>query len=203
VRTARVLSLEFTDDALGSTEAIETTAEHPFFARVRGWTPAAELLPGDEVFTSRGGWARVGAGTWLEAEQLVYNLTVEDGHTYFVGETGAWVHNLPCPWTSAERDVLRQEARDIWEARTGRRALWDGLQIHHRIPLEYGHLFPNGNPNRVANLVGMEAADHSAVSTVWTQFRTSLAGATPTQAQVMQVAQMVDGQFGHLMTFLP
>jgi len=61
--------------------------------RERGWTPAGELLPGDEVFTSRGGRARIGGGTWIAGEQLVYNFEVEGAHTYFVGETGAWVHN--------------------------------------------------------------------------------------------------------------
>jgi len=45
------------------------------------------------VFTSRGGWARIGGGTWIAGEQLVYNFEVEGAHTYFVGETGAWVHN--------------------------------------------------------------------------------------------------------------
>jgi hypothetical protein len=63
------------------------------YERTRGWTQVGDLLPGEEVFTSRGGWARIGAGTWLDQEQLLYDLEVEGAHTYFVGETGAWAHN--------------------------------------------------------------------------------------------------------------
>jgi len=90
-----VLELAIEDGS--STEVLTVTGGHPFWERERGWTPAGELLPGDEVFTSRGGWARIGGGTWIAGEQLVYSFEVEGAHTYFVGETGAWVHNA-C-WT--------------------------------------------------------------------------------------------------------
>jgi hypothetical protein len=53
-------------------------------------------LPGDEVFTSEETWARIGESVPLPNEEAVYNLSVEDGHSYFVGEVGAWVHNT-CP----------------------------------------------------------------------------------------------------------
>jgi len=86
-----VLELAIEDGS--STEVLTVTGGHPFWERERGWTPAGELLPGDEVFTSRGGWARIGGGTWIAGEQLVYNFEVEGAHTYFVGEAGAWVHN--------------------------------------------------------------------------------------------------------------
>jgi len=86
--------LEFALEDGSSTEILTVTGGHPFWERERGWTPAGELLPGDEVFTSRGGWARIGGGTWIAGEQLVYNFEVEGAHTYFVGETGAWVQFL-------------------------------------------------------------------------------------------------------------
>ena len=107
-----VLELAIEDGT--STEVLTVTGGHPFWERERGWTPAGELLPGDEVFTSRGGWARIGGGTWIAGEQLVYNFEVEGAHTYFVGETGAWVHN-DC-FTRDQR-ALNALARDA--ARTG------------------------------------------------------------------------------------
>ena len=85
------LSLE---DEEGGIETLGTTAEHPFWVKARGWIGAGELLPGDEVFTSTGGWLKVTGSTWLSGRQTVYNLEVEGYHTYFVGNVGAWVHNM-------------------------------------------------------------------------------------------------------------
>ena len=74
-------------------EVLEVTGEHPFWVSGRGWVAAQELQPGDEVYTSRGGWLRVSGGTWMDRTTTVYNFEVEDFHTYFVGEVGVWVHN--------------------------------------------------------------------------------------------------------------
>ncbi|RLB52787.1 MAG: hypothetical protein DRJ42_13790 [Deltaproteobacteria bacterium] len=91
-----ILALEFVGDA--ASEALEVTGEHPIWARDRGWVAARDLLPGDEVFTSAGGWLRVSSGTWLARSQTVYNLDVEEADSYFVGERAVWVHNNPiCP----------------------------------------------------------------------------------------------------------
>ncbi len=107
------------------------------------------------------------------------------------------------PLSREARDRLRAAARDIWLARTGRRAIWDGLEVHHRIPLEWSHLFPNSDPNRISNLIGMTPANHTQVSNAWNTWRQSLNGRTPTQAEVLQQAIRIDEQFGHLMRFLP
>ncbi|MBX7195151.1 MAG: hypothetical protein K1X94_24060 [Sandaracinaceae bacterium] len=105
-----VVALELGPES-GPIETIEATREHPFWARSSasaltasstsrpgsgprdGWVPAGELRPGDEIFTSTGGWIRVHGNTWISREQLVYNLDVEGADTFFVGQSGAWVHN--------------------------------------------------------------------------------------------------------------
>lgn len=92
---AAVLSLSLADDE-GDEDTLQVTGEHPFWVRGRGWVPAGELAPGDEIYTAHGGWLRVGSSTWAQARATVYNFEVEDFHTYFVGESGAWVHNT-CP----------------------------------------------------------------------------------------------------------
>ena len=69
------------------------TGIHPFWVKNHGWTKAEDLLPGDEIFTSRGGWVKVGSASWTARTQTVYNLEVGGFHTYFVGDVGAWVHN--------------------------------------------------------------------------------------------------------------
>ncbi|QDG49192.1 hypothetical protein FIV42_00090 [Persicimonas caeni] len=52
-----VMELELVDDANAS-ELLHVTGEHPFWVAGRGFGEAARLEPGDEVYTSRGGWVR-------------------------------------------------------------------------------------------------------------------------------------------------
>jgi hypothetical protein len=81
------------EDASGATETLRTTAEHPFWTAERGWTPAAELSPGDRVFQAPDSWLAVASAVWSRERETVYNFEVENTHTYFVGTLGAWVHN--------------------------------------------------------------------------------------------------------------
>jgi hypothetical protein len=57
--------------------------------------------------------------------------------------------------SETEADNLRRAAQRVWETRAGWRASARDLRIHHRIPLEWAHLWPYADPNRVANLVGV------------------------------------------------
>ena len=90
----------------GVIEEIGTTAEHPFWVKTQGWIFAGKLLPGDEIFTSNGGWLRVNKGTWLSERQTVYNFEVDEFHTYFVGKHRAWVHNSPCAHQGAQNKPI-------------------------------------------------------------------------------------------------
>ncbi len=56
----------------GTVERLVTTEEHPFWVEGTGWVVAATLIA---------------------TPRLTYNLTVEAAHTFFVGQTGLWVHN--------------------------------------------------------------------------------------------------------------
>ena len=74
---------------------IDTTSNHPFYVIGKGWVTAGELEVGDEVYRLDGSTAVV---TGSELERLtesikVYNLEVEDYHTYFVGDVPVLVHN--------------------------------------------------------------------------------------------------------------
>jgi hypothetical protein len=79
------------DDGVGL-ETLRVTADHPFWTP-SGWTAAKDLTPGTPVLTSSSGWLRVGSGTWEPERETVYDFEVEQFHTYFVGTSGAWVHN--------------------------------------------------------------------------------------------------------------
>ena len=78
-------------------QVIRTTAEHPFYAEGRGWTPAGELLVGERLATHAGGWVAVEDLLDTGEHEHLYNLRVAEWHTYFVGamEWGwsLWAHN--------------------------------------------------------------------------------------------------------------
>jgi hypothetical protein len=75
-------------------ESLTTTPEHPFYT-LEGWEVAGELEVGDHIWSISGEWGRVEAVSVSHDPQLMYNLTVDDAHTFFVGEQAWLVHN-PC-----------------------------------------------------------------------------------------------------------
>ncbi|WP_170300498.1 RHS repeat-associated core domain-containing protein [Myxococcus fulvus] len=78
----------------GTRESFGVTAEHPFGVVGRGWTEAQSLRWGDEVESALGERMRVVSVATSAERKPVFNFEVEDAHTYFVGESTAWVHNI-------------------------------------------------------------------------------------------------------------
>ena len=76
---------------------IETTPGHPFYVEGK-WVLARELWLGAPVAAADGSTGTVEALASVERPQAMYNLTVAEAHTYFVGD-GQWlVHNAgDCP----------------------------------------------------------------------------------------------------------
>ncbi len=74
---------------------IDTTTNHPFYVINKGWVAAGDLKSGDEVYNLDGSTAVVIDSELekLDEPVLVYNLEVEDFHTYFVGYEPVLVHN--------------------------------------------------------------------------------------------------------------
>jgi uncharacterized membrane protein YgcG len=80
---------------LADGSCVDTTGPHRFFVVGRGFLPASELTPGATLATSADGGAI--AVQRLEprpGEAVVYNLSVADDPTYFVGPHGLFVHNV-------------------------------------------------------------------------------------------------------------
>ena len=74
---------------------INTTENHPFYVEGKGWCAVAELDDGDVLQTQDGETETVSD---VEVEQLeeavkVYNLEIEDSHTYYVSADKVLVHN--------------------------------------------------------------------------------------------------------------
>jgi RHS repeat-associated protein len=82
-------------DSDGATrrETIGTTSEHPWGLVGGGWATTAELYPGAELVTARGARAVVLSVVRTDRVQRTFNFEVQGFHTYFVGQSGLWVHN--------------------------------------------------------------------------------------------------------------
>jgi len=78
---------------LDSGESIETTAEHPFYIKGKGWNPANSLKVGQALQLHNGTTVVVKEVDTSVRLERVYNLTVANTHNYFVGGDGVLVHN--------------------------------------------------------------------------------------------------------------
>ncbi|HEX8615130.1 MAG TPA: hemagglutinin repeat-containing protein [Telluria sp.] len=80
-------------------EELLVTPGHPFYISGRGFISAIDLKSGDRL-TSRGKSTSTVSVASLELVQQqgrTHNLTVDLGHTFFVGTFETWVHNVgPC-----------------------------------------------------------------------------------------------------------
>ena len=83
-------------------EQIVTTPRHPFYVvnddTYHGYTAAEYLSAGDCILTADGDYAVIESveKQLLAAPINVYNFTVENNHSYYVGEAELLVHNISC-----------------------------------------------------------------------------------------------------------
>jgi Pretoxin HINT domain len=201
-------------EPLGQSVQIVATDEHPFYVVDVGWTTADAVQVGKKLVGAGGAVLMVVANRdWKpDSGVVVYNFQVEGDHTYFVGDIHAqgewvWTHNA-CTFdgfngklTREGSDQLRDNARNIWQQLTGRRPIWDDLEVHHRVPLEWSHILPKADPNRVANLVGVNGKTHKQVTGLWGEWKRSLRGREPSQSEVIKHALSIDSQFANHWVF--
>lgn len=93
-RTSRSLvELTVANDA-GDEEIFRLTPNHLVDTRPRGWVEVGTLDPERDTLVDDSDAAlRVRAIAAVAEEVPVFNLEVEDFHTYFVGDARVWVHN--------------------------------------------------------------------------------------------------------------
>lgn len=115
-------------------ETITTTRNHPFYLpKYDTWATADSLIKDDIVLTFNGEYENVSDVKIYEcANTFVYNFTVEDTHTYYVGDEGVLVHNS----CSKEADVTDNET-NYWRSKAGKTAkkeflndIVDGTDFH-------------------------------------------------------------------------
>jgi hypothetical protein len=134
---------------------------------IRAWEGAGELEVGDHIWSISGEWGRVEAVSVSHDPQLMYNLTVDDAHTFFVGEQAWLVHNT-CVINYGTIDPI-----------TGQRS---GITAYLEAPLPMGRSVPpsieppgftgnSGNPRTarghlLANILGGDGTRLENVVTI-------------------------------------
>jgi len=88
-----ILDIEF-DNQNEQTETFGITKEHPVWVIGKGWVDAGQLKAGDKVDSLNGRVSVVKQIAQRPQNERTYNIEVEDYHTYFVGDSGLWVHNM-------------------------------------------------------------------------------------------------------------
>ncbi|MFH9554553.1 RHS repeat-associated core domain-containing protein [Streptomyces sp. NPDC017435] len=139
-------------EADGTTSVLHTTAKHLIWDdTLHLWVPTGKLAVGHALNTATNQHAQVVAVTVRPGDQYMYNLTVNDLHTYYVlaGETPVLVHNcgdtpagVDCSCASGTGagpadDAIRHSGpwtrSDIIRGSLGLRPnqLGDRIEIHH------------------------------------------------------------------------
>ncbi|MGL4465788.1 MAG: polymorphic toxin-type HINT domain-containing protein [Planctomycetia bacterium] len=102
----------------GDEETLATTPNHPFYSLGRAaFVNAEELALGDELCLADGRRATVSAARREDASDgqpfRTYNLSVDEGRTYFAGRLGAWVHNTGAGWETTCKLVAVQVRKQV------------------------------------------------------------------------------------------
>ncbi len=83
----------------GRSATLHTTTNHPFWDNtLQSWVPAGELAPGHTLNTATNDHVRLLAARTRAGAEDMYNLTVQQLHTYYVlaGNAPVLVHNSSC-----------------------------------------------------------------------------------------------------------
>lgn len=80
----------------GIEETLYTTEEHPFWINEKGWLKASLIEPEMQFIDRNNGVLQVVSQEKLARIETVYNIEVDEYHTYHVGKFGTWVHNADC-----------------------------------------------------------------------------------------------------------
>jgi len=106
--------------------------------------------------------------------------------------------------TEAKKELRRVAREDLAKSYPGLRErlreLTGGqIDVHHRIPLDFAHLFPLKNINAMENLAAVEQKVHFGINAVWEQYA-ARAGTGATAAEVEAVAAIVEKHFARWYT---
>jgi hypothetical protein len=123
-------------------EVLRVTENHRFFVPDHGWVPAHELNGSYLVsLAARGPPMASALESWSE-RTTVYNLEVENLHTYFVGEARVLVHNANPPGGTCTTGT-----GTVWDSITPTQPDWEGTVVPRSFELatDNGSVWVHGN----------------------------------------------------------
>jgi hypothetical protein len=159
VRRVEALQILTVRSSNGEIHILETTREHPFYLDVEGWLRSAAFRTGDLLIEADGSLSTVIDSRFESHPEgiLVYNLEIEEFHTYFVRAKDStaeplWVHNygediLPEFGESADGTLTESERAEIQAIAdkyntqidvVGSRAAGEGRNIDTDLPVGEG-----------------------------------------------------------------
>lgn len=148
-------------------DLITTTPEHPFFTQEHGWLPTGALTIGTHIRKANGDFGTVRFLKVVRQTQQMYNLTVAQAHTFFVGNQQWLVHNT-CPIGGRFKDIAA-----------------DGGERHHMPAKSVSPLDPQDGP-----AIRMERLDHYQTAS-WSNSKAAQAYRAK-QAQLIGAGKMDD-----------
>lgn len=104
----------------------------------------------------------------------------------------AWQRAVRRAYNRDERNRLRDLARSAFERANGISAGKMQAEVHHSDPLQWAHLKPEADPNRLANLWALPPKEHNLATQQWRAFDRSLQGRTPSHAELMAAKLRID-----------
>ncbi len=107
-------------------------------------------------------------------------------------EREAWQRAIRQAYSTAEKNRLREQARLVFERANRIPAKKMESDVHHSDPLQWAHLKPEADPNRLANLWALPPTEHNLATQQWRAFDRSLQGRTPSHAELMAAKLRID-----------
>jgi RHS repeat-associated protein len=134
-------------------EKIVTTPEHPFYVvdpvkslrvaeEIGYWLPAGELIVGHSIRNKHGEFGVIQSVYSVELSMAMYNLTIADAHTFYVGQGGWLVHNA-CDLYNRPSGYRKGVRDEVWENAKGPdgnvRDPLTGQVMNRNDPWDMGH----------------------------------------------------------------
>ncbi len=173
-------------------QKIESTYNHPFYVKNKGWTFVKDLKVGDLLVQSNGNTIKIDSIELLHKKVTVYNMTVDEFHTYFVSDLGIWVHNTGCfnldikPVVSNSK--LQNIVKDLYKGQNmpnviGNGTTMDSIRYELKTGQPVGGKFHSQKGQdysralqKLLNGGSMDANDKTAAQAIYDDLQKALAG---------------------------